>query len=81
MPTTMKKLNLTLGADNIALSRKLAKKYGGAASASSVCRRALHLLADVWEQMDGSPEAALAERGAMIEHLAVANRGRGRLRR
>ena len=81
MATPMRKLNLTLGDANVELSRKLAKKYGGAASSSSVCRRALHLLADRWKQIEGSPEAVLAERGAMIEHLAVANRGRGKLRR
>ena len=71
----MKRMSLSLGEETIDLGRDLAERYGWGANLSSVVRRAVHLLAEHWESLDGKPRATTIERSAMFEYLSESRRG------
>ena len=71
----MQKVKLSLDEHTVQTGLELARRYGHAASLSSVVRRAVSLLADEWQRINEEPEATTAERAAMIDFLSRATRG------
>ena len=71
----MRQVKLSLDEQTIEIGKALIERYGKAASLSAIVRRAVSLLDEEWERIDGAPRATLAEKGTMCAFLSESKRG------